>query len=116
MFFYGKRLVKTPTIYFLDTGLASYLLGWDNAQVLQNGAMAGADRDGNEIDLLINRSGMLYPIEIMKHIQCDKSDAAAFKQLEKIPDIERDEGCVVCMASDVFPIAATDRAVGVRYL
>ena len=37
-----KRLIKTPKIYFLDTGLASYLVGWDNAQVLQNGAMSGA--------------------------------------------------------------------------
>jgi len=35
-----KRSIKTPKIYFLDTGLAGYLIGWDNAQVLQNGAMS----------------------------------------------------------------------------
>jgi len=141
-----KRLIKTPKAYFLDTGLASYLVGWDNAQVLQNGAMAGAmfetfvigeiikswtnvggvtpnmnfyyfrDRDGNEIDLLVKRNGVLYPIEIKKHINCDKGDIAAFRQLDKIPDMKRGEGCVVCMANDVFPITATDKAVGVRYL
>jgi predicted AAA+ superfamily ATPase len=141
-----QRLIKTPKIYFLDTGLVSYLVGWDNAAVLQNGAMAGAvfetfvigeiikswankngvtpnmnfyflrDKDGNEIDLIIKRNGALYPVEIKKHINCDKSDIAAFKQLDKIPGMKRADGCVVCMADDVFPITETDRAVGVRYL
>ena len=141
-----QRLIKTPKAYFLDTGLASYLVGWDNARVLQNGAMAGAifetfvvgeilkswanargvtpnmyfyffrDKDGNEIDLLIKRNGVLYPIEIKKHTNCDKSDIRAFAQIEKIPDMIRGEGCVVCMAGDVFPITATDNAVGVCYL
>jgi predicted AAA+ superfamily ATPase len=141
-----KRLIKTPKTYFLDTGLASYLVGWDNAQVLQNGAMAGAifetfvvgeiikswtntngvtpgmnlyylrDKDGNEIDLLIKRNGVLYPIEIKKHINCDKNDITAFKQLEKIHNMKRGEGCVVCMADDIFPITAADKAIGVRYL
>ena len=73
-------------------------------------------RDGNEIDLLIKRNGILYPIEVKKHISCDRGDITAFKQLDKIPDMKRGEGCVVCMADDVFPITATDNAVGVRYL
>lgn len=141
-----KRLIKTPKVYFLDTGLASYLIGWDNPQVLQNGAMSGAmfetfviseiikswansngvtpnmnfyffrDRDGNEIDLIIKRNGILYPVEIKKHINCDKSDITAFKQLDKIHDMQRGEGCVVCMSDDVFPITATDKAIGVCYL
>ena len=141
-----KRLIKTAKIYFLDTGLASYLVGWDNAQVLRNGAMSGAffetfvigeiikswtnkegvtpnmnffffrDKDGNEIDLLIKRGDTLYPIEIKKHISCDKNDITAFKQLDKIADMKRGEGCVVCMADDVLPITPTDKAVGVRYL
>jgi predicted AAA+ superfamily ATPase len=141
-----QRLIKTPKAYFLDTGLASYLVGWDNPQVLQNGAMAGAmfetfvigeiikswanangvtpnmhffffrDKDGHEIDLLIKRSGKLYPIEAKKHINCDKGDVAAFKQLDRIPDMQRGEGCVVCMAEDVFPITSTDKAIGVCYL
>jgi len=141
-----KRLIKTPKVYFLDTGLASYLVGWDSAQVLQNGAMAGAmfetfvigeiikswtnkdgitpnmnfyffrDKDGNEIDLLIKRNGVLVPIEAKKHISCVKSDITAFKQLDKIADTKRGEGCVVCMADDVLPITPTDKAVGVCYL
>ena len=141
-----KRLIKTPKVYFLDTGLAGYLIGWDNAQVLQNGIMSGAmfetfviseiikswtnakgitpnmnfyffrDKDGNEIDLLIHKNGTLYPIEIKKYINCDKNDISAFKQLDKLPNIIRGEGCVICMADDVFPITGSDKAIGVRYL
>ena len=141
-----QRLIKTPKIYFLDTGLASYLIGWDNAQVLQNGAMSGPmfetfvigeiikswtnsngvtpnmnfyffrDKDGNEIDLVIKRNGTLYPVEVKKHVNCDRNDITAFRQLDKIPDMKRGEGCVICMADDVFPITAADKAIGVRYL
>ena len=49
-------------------------------------------------------------------MSCNKSDITAFKPLDKIPDMIRGEGCVVCMADDVLPITATDKAVGVRYL
>lgn len=141
-----KRLIKTPKIYFMDTGLASYLIGWDSAQVLQNGIMSGAmfetfvigeiikswvnlngvtpnmnfyfyrDKDGNEIDLLIKRNGILYPIEMKKQINCTPGDISAFRQLDRIPDLKRGEGCVICMADDVFPVTKTDRAIGVRYL
>jgi len=40
----------------------------------------------------------------------------AFKQLDRIPDMQRGEGCVVCMANDVFPITPDVKAVGVCYL
>ena len=38
---FNKRIVKTPKIYFMDTGLASYLTGWYTAEQLQFGAMSG---------------------------------------------------------------------------
>jgi predicted AAA+ superfamily ATPase len=38
-----KRAVKTPKVYFLDTGLAAYLTRWVTPDVLEAGAMAGAD-------------------------------------------------------------------------
>ena len=37
-----NRLVKTPKMYFMDTGLAAYLCRWPNAEILENGAMDGA--------------------------------------------------------------------------
>lgn len=38
----GKRLVKAPKLYFLDTGLCAWLTHWSNPQTLESGAMAGA--------------------------------------------------------------------------
>lgn len=88
-----KRVVKSPRMYFLDTGLAAHLTRWQNAAVLENGAMAGAffetyavseiyksfvnvgrkpplyyyrDSNTKEIDLIIWQDGTLYPIEIKK--------------------------------------------------
>lgn len=104
-----KRAIKTPKLYFLDTGLAAYLTKWNTPDVLKNGAMAGAffesfviseiiksyynkgilelpiyfyrDKDMNEIDLLIEENGTLYPIEIKKHADPQKKDVAAFSLL-----------------------------------
>jgi len=88
-----KRVVKSPRMYFLDTGLAAHLTRWDNPDVLEAGAMAGAffetfvvseiikgyvnvgkvpplfyyrDKGAREIDLIIWKDGTLYPIEIKK--------------------------------------------------
>ena len=91
----SKRIIKTPKLYFMDTGLCSYLCKWPNAEMLQNGAMSGAffetyviseivksyynaginpkdylyyyrDIDKKEIDLLVVENGMIYPVEIKK--------------------------------------------------
>jgi len=88
-----KRVVKAPRMYFLDTGLAAHLTKWQNAAVLESGAMAGAffetyvvseiyksfinvgkqpplfyyrDSNTKEIDLIILQDGVLYPVEIKK--------------------------------------------------
>lgn len=87
-----KRVIKSPVMYFFDTGLVSYLGRWTTPQVLRNGAFSGAifenycvseiiksysnkgttnypiyfyrDKDQKKIDLIIEKSGVLYPIEI----------------------------------------------------
>ena len=88
---FGKRLVKTPKLYFYDTGLAAHLLGITDAGVLNSHPMRGAlyenylvteylkycrnfgsanqlyfwrDNIGTEIDLLIERAGVLWPVEM----------------------------------------------------
>jgi hypothetical protein len=88
---YGKRLVKTPKLYFLDSGLAAWLLGIRDAQTLETHASRGAlfetwvfselykhslnagqtpalhfwrDSTGNEIDLIDETAQGLRPIEI----------------------------------------------------
>ena len=37
-----KRTIKTPKLYFRDTGLAAYLTRWLTPETLANGAMSGA--------------------------------------------------------------------------
>jgi len=88
---FGKRLVKTPKLYFHDTGLAAWLLGISDVRTLQIHPMRGAlfenmlvleylkycrhqgvanamyfwrDNTGNEVDLLIERAGELWPVEM----------------------------------------------------
>jgi uncharacterized protein len=140
----AKRTIKTPKLYFLDTGLAAYLTRWNTVEVLKNGAMAGAffesfviseiiksyynkgildlplyfyrDKDGNEIDVLIEDNGTLYPIEIKKHADPQKSDINAFRLIEKIPDIKRGSGGVVCLYENLITLKDSDRVIPVKFL
>ena len=139
-----KRTVKTPKLYFLDTGLAAYLTRWNTAEVLKNGAMAGAffetftiseiiksygnlgildlplyfyrDRDGNEIDLLIEDGGTFYPIEIKKYADPKKSDVAAFKLLDRIPNIKRGQGGVICLYDKLSTLQDSDKIIPITLL
>jgi len=139
-----KRTVKTPKLYFLDTGLAAYLTRWSTADVLKNGAMAGAffetfvvgeiiksygntgildlplyfyrDRNGNEIDLLIESGGTLHPMEIKKHADPDKSDVAKFGLLGKIPGIKRGQGGVICLYDNLVTLHERDMVVPISLL
>jgi predicted AAA+ superfamily ATPase len=107
-----KRVVKAPLLHFLDTGLAAYLLKWENAEVMERGAASGAffetyafseiykgfanaglepplfyyrDRDQKEIDLLMLRNGTLYPVEIKKTAS---PGAAAVKHFSVLKPVE----------------------------
>ena len=139
-----KRAIKTSKLYFLDTGLAAYLTRWNTADVLKNGAMAGAffesfviseilksyynqgileptlyfyrDKDMNEIDLLIEDNGMLYPLEMKKHADPDKHDAATFALLDKIPSVRRAPGGVICLYDHLVTLTGNDRVIPVTYL
>jgi predicted AAA+ superfamily ATPase len=139
-----KRTVKTPKLYFTDTGLAAYLTRWNTPDVLKNGAMAGAffetfiineiiksygnagildlplyfyrDRDGNEIDILIEDGGALYPLEIKKHADPVKSDAAKFGLLDKLPNIRRGQGGVICPYDALVSLTELDKVIPVALL
>ncbi len=139
-----KRAVKTPKLYFLDTGLAAYLTRWNTPEVLQNGAMAGAffetfvvaeilksyanagiidpslyfyrDKEQNEIDLLLHRDGMLFPIEIKKNADPDAGDVKAFGVLDTLPGVKRGPGALVCLYDACLPLTRNDRIVPLAYL
>ena len=139
-----KRAVKTPKLYFLDTGLAAYLTRWTTPEVLKNGAMAGAffesfvvseiiksyynkglldpsiyfyrDKDMKEIDIIIEESGTLYPLEIKKHADPSKKDIEAFKVLDKFTDLKRGKGGVICTYDKVVSITSQDITIPIDYL
>lgn len=122
-----KRTVKTPKIYFYDTGLICYLTKWSSPEVAENGAMSGAllenytvseimksyqnaglepylyyyrDRDAKEIDVIIEGDGKLYPLEIKKTATPDKRLIKTFGVIDKAP-VELGTGAVLCMAESL---------------
>ena len=139
-----KRAVKTPKLYFLDTGLAAYLTRWNTPDVLKNGAMAGAffesfviaeiiksyhnkgivepplyfyrDKDMNEIDLVIEENGTLYPLKMKKHADPQKKDMDAFDLLGKIPGTKRGPGGVICLYDRLITLKGNDRVIPINYL
>lgn len=138
-----KRTIKTPKIYFLDTGLCAFLTKWNNQDVLENGAMAGAffetfviseiiksyyniglepqiyyyrDKDGKEIDLLIFENGCLYPIEIKKTSNPNITDIKAFNILDNLKNPQRVAGGIVCMYDNLVPLQNQDMIIPVSYL
>lgn len=126
-----NRAIKTPKIYFRDTGLACYLTRWLTADALKNSAVAGnmfetfvvseilksysnegkdyrfqifyyrgKDRGAsgeNEIDLIIEEDGVLYPVEIKMSGNPKASMGATNPVLDKIPDKKRGMGIILCL-------------------
>jgi hypothetical protein len=74
------------------------------------------DRDGNEIDLLIEEGGTLYPIEIKKHADPKKSDVGKFSILDKIPTVKRGQGGVVCLYDNLVTLAGNDKSIPITML
>ena len=124
----SKRLIKTPKMYFMDTGLCAYLCRWPSAETMENGAMDGAfletyivseiiknqynggkpgelyyyrDVDKKEVDLLIPIGDKLYPIEIKK----SKNPAHATKNFGALGIYEKQvqPGLIVCMTDELIP-------------
>ncbi|MBQ9357947.1 MAG: ATP-binding protein [Abditibacteriota bacterium] len=119
-----KRAVKTPKVYFFDTGLVCYLTRWSSPEAAEAGAMNGAllenfavseilkgyrnaglepylffyrDRDAKEIDLVLESDGRLCPLEIKKTATPDKRLTRVFGVIDKSP-LKRGTGAIICMA------------------
>jgi predicted AAA+ superfamily ATPase len=126
-----KRMVKSPKLYFLDTGLAAYLTEWSSPETLEAGAMSGAiletwilgellkswqhnglrapfyyyrDTDQKEIDLLIMQDGMLYPLEFKKTASPDRNAARHFSVLERL-GMPIGVAAVICLAKQLLPLS-----------
>ncbi len=138
-----KRLSKQPLMHFLDAGLAAYLTGWTSPQALEADAKSGQilethvfgkiyknflnagqraplyffrNNDKKEIDLLMERDGTLFPIEVKKTASPSRKDARNLNVLDPVtapnvaPELsmfkrEIGTGVIVCMVQDTFPVS-----------
>ena len=125
-----KRTVKTPKMYFFDTGLVAYLTKYSSPEILMNGAINGAilenytvaeirktwlnsakeclmhyyrDKDTNEIDMVVEADGELHPLEIKKSTNPGTELASAFKVLDK-GSVPRGAGAILCLREEVSAI------------
>jgi len=129
-----RRAIKTPKLFFRDTGLACYLTRWLTPETLAYGAMSGhifetfvvseilksfansgldyrhfvsfyrgydrrpgkTTEQENEIDLIIEENGILYPIEIKRNANVTASECSAFQVLDTVANKTRGQGAIVC--------------------
>jgi len=119
---FNKRLVKSPKLYFYDTGLVCSLLGLDNPSQLALHYMRGElfenmvisecykkafakgrnakawfwrDNNQNEIDLLIEKGGTLYPIEIKSGETMQNKYFSAIRWFKNMAHIPTADGIVI---------------------
>lgn len=125
-----KRLIKTPKLYFCDTGLCACLSMWLTRDTLMNGAASGhyfenyvvmellknfayspwkvnmtyyRDSNGKEIDMFVEENGVIHPLEIKKSANPDRRQVKKYELLDKAK-LERGNGGIVCMCQEVIPI------------
>ncbi|MCD8149736.1 MAG: ATP-binding protein [Clostridiales bacterium] len=125
-----KRTVKTPKLYFFDTGLVAYLTRYSSPDILQNGAISGAilenyvvseimksyqnnaldcllwyyrDKSSNEIDMVIESDGQLHPLEIKRSVNPGSELIKTFSLLDK-GAVPRGAGAVLCMRPELSAI------------
>ncbi len=127
-----KRTIKTPKMYFFDTGLVAYLTKYSSPEILMNGAISGAilenyavseirktwmnnakeclfhyyrDKESNEIDLVFEADGELHPLEIKKSTNPATELVSEFKVLDK-GSMPRGAGAILCLREE---LSAVDR-------
>ncbi len=125
-----KRTVKTPKMYFFDTGLVAYLTRNSSPKILMDSSINGAilenyvvseirktwnncakdcllyyyrDKDSNEIDLLIEADGELHPLEIKKSGNPGTELVSAFSVLDK-STVPRGNGAIICLSQELSAI------------
>lgn len=125
-----KRTVKTPKMYFFDTGLVAYLTRYSSPEILQNGAINGAilenyvvgeilksyqnaardcllwyyrDKSSHEIDLVMEGDGQLHPLEIKRSVNPGSELVGTFSILDK-GAVPRGTGAVLCMRPQLSAI------------
>ena len=128
----GKRVTKSPKLYFTDTGLAAYLAGFASSRALWESPQAGAfwenfvigqwlrrkhwhcpsislwfwqDRSKNEVDILVESNQMIFPIECKRKERPDKSDLKGIRKLKEMYGPMVGPASVACLSRETYDIA-----------
>ena len=102
--------------FFESFVVSEIIKSYYNKGILEPPLYFYRDKDMNEIDLLIEDGGFLYPIEMNKHADPQKRDMDAFAVLDKIPGIQRGPGGAVCLYDNLVTLRGNDRVISVNYL
>ena len=134
----GKRLVKTPKLYFIDSAIPAYLTKQGSSESLFNGAMGGAffegfivvetlkiiknssanaelyfwrSNDGMEIDLIIEFAGKYHAVEIKKTQTPTAKHAESIEKFITLFKEKTGDSFVVCNIPQAKPLTANVSAV-----
>ena len=134
-----KRTIKTPKMYFFDTGLVAYLTRYSSPEILANGAINGAilenyvvseirktyfndardclmwyyrDKESNKIDMVIESDGELHPLEIKRSVNPASEIVSAFSVLDK-GSVPRGKGAIICMRPELSAVNSDNLIVPV---
>ena len=137
-----NRVIKTPKLYFLDTGLVCYLTKWNTPETLESGAFSGAifetyaiseilksywhngespamyfyrDKDKREVDIILEENGKLYPLEVKQKSNPNTDDIKKFAILSQLKK-EIAPGGVLCLAPTYLPLGEKDYSIPMSYV
>ena len=136
----NKRLVKTPKLYFMDTGLCAHLCGLNTAEMLMNSYLSGAfietyvvseiiksyihngktpnlyylrTSNKEEIDIILEENGKIYPLEIKQTATPTLSMAKHFKLID---EKKKGIGAIICLSDKFIPINKDVYIIPISYI
>lgn len=138
----GKRLVKTPKLYFTDPGLACYLLDIESEKQLERDKMRGMlfenmivmecvkhrlnqgreancffyrDSNGCEVDVMMKQEGVFTALEVKSAMTYNRSFEQHIRQLDSWTDAPVGQRAIV-YAGDFENAEAEVKLVNYRHL
>ena len=140
----ATRAVRTQKVYFMDTGLACYLTGYTDNEVLEKSSYSGAifetyiiseiiksysnngidpkrylyfyrDSNQKEIDLLIINNNTVYPVKIKKSSNPGISAIKNFNVIDKF-NMNKGNGIVLCLCRDINALDNNNYLVPIEYI
>ena len=137
-----KRAVKTPKLYFFDTGLVAFLTKYSSPEILANGALSGhiienytvmeiiksysnaakdplfwyyRDKDNKEVDMIIESDGVLHPLEIKRSVNPGTELIRAFNVLER-STVPKGVGGIICMRPELSAVNSENLIIPIWYI